>query len=90
MGKVELKIAIDAELLARAEAAGISVEEFLNSRLRAALPPADNVSESGPAFAHLTSEEKAARWAAENANAIADHRRRIEAYGIFGEEFRTW
>ncbi|WP_293900338.1 type II toxin-antitoxin system CcdA family antitoxin [Phenylobacterium sp.] len=35
-------------------------------------------------------EEKAQRWAEENAEAIQAQKARIEAYGIFGEDLRTW
>jgi antitoxin CcdA len=41
--------------------------------------------------AHPVDEEAAATaWAVENAEAIRDHERRIEEFGVFGEDLRTW
>jgi hypothetical protein len=35
-------------------------------------------------------EAKAAKWAADNAKAIAANLERIEKYGTFGEDLRSW
>jgi antitoxin CcdA len=80
MGRREPNIHLDAELLAQAQDAGVSVERVAEAALRAALAKADSTTE----------EARAARWAAENAEAIKAHRARIERYGVFGEDFRTW
>jgi antitoxin CcdA len=74
MGKVELKIEIDADLLSRAAAAGVDLPAITESAVRAA----------------LADEEKAKRWAHENAEAILAHRERIEKYGVFGDDLRSW
>lgn len=78
MGKAELKI--DADLLAEAQAAGVKVEQVAETALRIALSKAAREAE----------DERAAKWAAENAEAIEAHRAQIEQHGVFGEDFRTW
>jgi len=83
MGKVELKIEIDADLLARAREAGLSVDRLTEQSLRRALADADR-------YHGLSDEQKAERWAEENAEAIKAQRERIDAYGVFGEDLRTW
>ena len=82
MGKPEPNIHVDADLLARAQAAGISP---------------DYIAESGAIrreiLLRMTPEQQEARakqWAEENAEAIKAHRERIEKYGVFGEDLRTW
>ena len=74
MGKAELKIEIDAELIDQARAAGVDLPAVTESALRAA----------------LAEGAKARRWAEENAEAIKLHRERIERHGVFGEDLRTW
>ena len=83
MGKVELKIEIDAELLARARDAGLSVDRLAEQSLRRALSEADP-------YRGLSDAEKARKWTEENAEAIKAHREQIEKYGVFGEDLRTW
>lgn len=78
MGKAELKI--DADLVARAKAAGLKVESVVESALRVALSKAAVEAEAAAA----------ARWAEENADAIKAHREQIEKHGVFGADFRTW
>lgn len=77
MGKTELKIQIDTDLVERATAAGVNVEAVAEAALREALPS-------------TTSDERAKRWAEENAGAIAAHEARIETHGVFGEDLRSW
>lgn len=77
MGKVELRIEIDEGVVARARAAGIDPSALAESALRAAV---DSSLE----------DDKAKAWAEENAEAIAAHRERIEKYGVFGDDLRTW
>lgn len=79
MGKAELRIEIDADLLAQAKTAGLSVEAVTEAGLRAAL------SEHSTGAA-----ERARRWADENAEAIADFNRRISERGLLGDHFRKW
>ena len=77
MGKTELKIELDAVLLEQARAAGLDLAGLTEAALRRALPNADG-------------EARARRWAEENAEAIRAHQERIEKYGVFGEDLRTW
>jgi post-segregation antitoxin (ccd killing protein) len=71
---------IDPELLAQAEAAGVEVNVVIDEALRAALRRADASA----------ADERAAKWAADNAEAIADYNRRIRERGVFSDGFRTW
>jgi antitoxin CcdA len=80
MGKVELRLEIDAELIEQAQAAGLNVARLVERELRLELQKAD------PAGA----EARAAKWAEENAEAITDYNRRIRARGVVGAEFRKW
>ncbi|MBX3486195.1 type II toxin-antitoxin system CcdA family antitoxin [Phenylobacterium sp.] len=81
MGRGELKI--DPRLLDEAREAGLPVERMTEQTLRRAL------AEYAP-YRGLSDEEKARRWAEDNAEAIKAQRERIEAYGVFGEDLRTW
>ena len=80
MGKVELDIGIDPELLAQAKRLGISVAGMSETQLRLHLQRVD------PAGA----EERARRWAEENAEAIKELNRFVEEHGAFGDDLRTW
>jgi antitoxin CcdA len=97
MGKVELHIEVDAELLARAEEKGVELGPALEEGIKAALSRSQRdrpmtIVEAGEyAKQHPRDMEAAARqWAEENAEAIKDHQARIEKYGVFGEDLRTW
>jgi post-segregation antitoxin (ccd killing protein) len=74
MGKVELKIVVDSELLARAEALGLPVTAILERALATAVDASNG----------------AADWADRNREAIRDHEARIENYGVFGDDLRRW
>lgn len=83
MGKPELDItpeAIDPELLAQAQRLGISVAGMSETQLRLHLQKVD------PAGA----EERARRWAEENAEALSHYRKRVETAGAFGDDLRKW
>jgi antitoxin CcdA len=80
MGKPETNLHVDEELLAQAQAAGVSVEIEAERAIRLALAKADPKA----------AEARAAKWAEENAEAIKAHRERIEKYGVFGEDLRSW
>lgn len=71
---------IDPELLAQAEQAGVAVERVIDDALRAAVRKADTAA----------ADARAAKWAEENAEAIADYNRRIRERGLIGSEFRKW
>lgn len=77
MGKTELKLDIDADLLDQARAANIQIAVVTERALR---------EELGAAAA----EERAKRWAMENAEAISSHNRFVEENGAFGAEWRSW
>ena len=80
MGKPELNLHVDEELLAQAQAAGVAIERVAERAIRLALAKAD------PAAA----EARAAKWAEENAEAIKDYNRRIRERGLISDEFRKW
>jgi len=80
MGKVERDIGIDPELLAQAKRLGISVAGMSETQLRLHLQKVD------PAGA----EERARRWAEENADAIKEHNCFIEEHGLLSDHLRTW
>jgi antitoxin CcdA len=71
---------INPELLAQAKLLGISVVGMSESQLRLHLQKVD------PAGA----EERARRWAEENAEAIKEHNERIERRGLISDHFRRW
>jgi antitoxin CcdA len=80
MGKPELNIGIDPELLAQAERLGVAVTGMSETALRLHLQKVD------PAGA----EARARRWAEENAEALRAYNSRIERNGPFGDDVRTW
>jgi antitoxin CcdA len=80
MGKPELNLHVDANLLAQAQHLGVAAENIAEQAIRAAVAKAD------PAAA----DERARKWAEENAEAIADYNRRIRERGTIGAEFRKW
>ncbi|MBB4797420.1 antitoxin CcdA [Brevundimonas bullata] len=80
MGKVELNIGVDPELIEQARQLGVSITGMDERALRLHLQKID------PAGA----EARAKRWADDNAEAIRAYNDRIARDGCFGEEFRTW
>jgi antitoxin CcdA len=78
MGKIEPKI--DPELLAQAQDAGVKIDAVIDDALRAALRRLDIAG----------ADARAAKWAAENAEAIRDYNRRIQERGVFSDGFRKW
>ena len=80
MGKVELNVGIDPELVEQAARLGISIAGMDERALRLHLQKVD------PAGA----EARARRWADENAEAIKAYNERITRHGCFGEEWRSW
>lgn len=80
MGKVELNIEIDPELLAQAKTLGLSVAGLSETQLRLLL---HKIDPSG-------AETRARRWAEENAEAIKEHNERIENRGLISDHFRRW
>lgn len=84
MGKIELKIAVDSSLVEEARRVGVSFEEAVVAGLERATILARQRHD--PAAA----EARARQWAADNAEAIEDHNRRIAERGLFGDEYRRW
>jgi len=80
MGKPELNLHVDDDLLAQAAAAGVPAAEVAEDALRAALRKADTAA----------ADARAAKWPEENAEAIKDYNRRIRERGLFSDGLRTW
>ena len=80
MGKVELNIGIDPELVEQAKRLGVSIAGMDERALRLHLQKVD------PAGA----EARAQRWADENAEAIRIHNAFAAEHGCFGDEWRSW
>jgi antitoxin CcdA len=78
MGKAELSIEIDADLLARAKESSESLEALVEAGLRTALASAQSAQARG------------AEWAAQNADAIKVYNQRVAKRGLISDEFRTW
>ncbi len=78
MGKVELNVGIDPELVEQARRLGISIAGMDERSLRLHLQKID------PAGA----EARAKRWASENAEAIKDHNRRIGERGLLSDHLK--
>jgi antitoxin CcdA len=83
MSKVDLKVEADAELVALANARGVSLDAAFEDGLRRALSATET---RDPALA----QARARAWADENAEAIAVHNQRITERGIFGADLRRW
>jgi antitoxin CcdA len=77
MGKIELKLDVDESVLRQVEEAGLD-------------PSAVALSALAKAARRQDEDRRARAWAEENAEAIAAHRERIEKYGVFGDDLRTW
>ena len=80
MGKVELNIGIDPELVEQAGRLGISIAGMDERTLRLHLQKVD------PAGA----EARAKRWAEENAEAIKEHNAFVEKHGLLSDYLRPW
>jgi len=78
MGKVELNIGTDLELIEQAKRLNISIASLDERALRLHLQKVD------PAGA----EDRAKRWAEDNAEAIKDHNRRIEERGLLSDHLK--
>jgi antitoxin CcdA len=77
MGKAELRIEIDAQLLDQARAAELQLTILVERALKAALGTPG-------------AEERARRWTEENAVSINAHNRYVEEHGAFGVSWRSW
>lgn len=80
MGKVELNIGIDPELVEQAGRLGIAIAGMDERALRLHLQKID------PAGA----EARARRWAVENAEAIKEHNAFVVKHGLLSDHMRPW
>lgn len=80
MGRPELNIGIDPELLAQAERLGISVSGLSETALRLHLQKVDPKG----------AEDRARRWADQNAEAIKEYNAFVEQNGLLSDHLRTW
>jgi antitoxin CcdA len=71
---------IDPELLTQAHRLGLSVAGMSETQLRLHLQKVDPVG----------AEDRARRWAEENAEAIKEHNERIARRGLISDYFRRW
>jgi antitoxin CcdA len=85
MGKAELKIEIDATVVAEAERLGVDLSRAGLAGVELALARRRNALKADAERA-----EDARAWAEENAEALKAYNARIERDGVFGEDFRTW
>jgi post-segregation antitoxin (ccd killing protein) len=75
IGKAELKLEIDADLLAQARERGLDLNTIVEAGVRKAL---------------VQLESDARAWAEENAEALQAQRERLAAFGLFGDDLRSW
>lgn len=80
MGKVELNIGIDPELVEQAQRLGISIVGMDERALRLHL---QNVDPAG-------AEGRAKRWAEANAEAIRTHNEFVAQHGLLSDHLRPW
>lgn len=90
MGKIEVHLSVDADLLKQAEAAGVDPAEALEAALSARFDP--GVRDRSRPFddREREAEARAAKWAMENAEAIREHNDRISERGLIGADWRRW
>jgi antitoxin CcdA len=81
MGKPELNLHVEEDLLALAQEAGISPDYIAERAIR---------REVALRMTPKQQEARSKQWAEENAEAIKAHREQIERYGVFGDDLRTW
>ncbi len=77
MGKAELRIEIDQSLLRRAREAGLDLDALTERAVLESLGSAEG-------------SDAAAAWAKRNQAALEAHRERIETFGVFAEDLRSW
>ncbi len=80
MGKVELNIGIEPELVEQAERLGLDISGMDERTLRLHLQKVDPTG----------AEARAKRWAAENAEAIRIHNEFVDKHGLLSDHFRPW
>jgi len=85
MGRHEFKIDIDTDLIAEAQKLGVDLSAAGVAGIERALSLRRDRLKTN---SERSTEANA--WARENADALNAYRDRIETYGVFGEDFRTW
>lgn len=93
MGKAELRIEIDADLLAQAKAAGVALDEALEDKLRSlieARSPGISANFVRQAADSAGADRRAQQWAQDNAEGIKAYNDRIARRGTFGDDLRRW
>jgi post-segregation antitoxin (ccd killing protein) len=95
MGKIDLHLAIDADLAAEAERRGVVLDEAAEAGIRQALErqlrPLDLVAAAAAQRADPAgAAARAKQWAIDNAAAIKRHNEAIAERGVFGDDLRTW
>jgi len=81
MGKADIKFELDERQQELLRASGVDLETLTRQTVDRIL---------AELVARAAAATDAAAWAAENAEALKAHRERIEAYGVFGEDLRSW
>lgn len=74
-------IELDAEMLARARAAGLDLSELLTRAVRRVLPPPTSEEER---------KRSAEQWYAENKEAVDAYNEYVEKHGLFSDGMRTF
>ena len=91
MGKIERTVELDERLLEQVEAAGLTLEQAIKRGLIATERPIGIVANhERQKLDPRGAEERARRWAEENAEAIKAYNQRIERRGVFGTDLRRW
>ena len=92
MGKIERTVELDERLLKQVKAAGLTLEQAIRLGVEAemARPVGIVANHERQKLDPAAAEERARRWAEENAEAIRHHKARIERRGVFGEDLRRW
>jgi antitoxin CcdA len=89
MGKTELKIEIDADLLETARQAGMPLEAVVEDGIRRALVHHADLTRPSK-LPEGVADERAKQWASDNAEAIAEFNQRIAERGLISAEWRRW
>jgi antitoxin CcdA len=95
MGKTELQLEIDSDLLAQARDARIELGAALEDGVKLALAQAPRpigleAAARRQAKDPKAAEERALAWKRDKGDAIASFNQFIEENGAFGEDLRTW
>lgn len=94
MGKIELKVQVDEVAAAKAEASGVDLTRIAQDAVDSAIASSKAAEATrwtdADRYRNLSDDEKAKRWAEDNAVALQAQRERIDTFGVFGEDLRSW